>query len=77
MRSMAAISDSPVFTRESYCRREMKLGRRKGQISRPPADSLPLSIRSCRASAHARSLYGPVSSNLLYFGYCVVQLGHA
>ena len=66
IRSIAEIRDSPVFTSESYCRREMKLGRRKGQIRRPPAESLEVSMRSCRASAQARSLDGPVSNNLLY-----------
>ena len=31
-----------------------------------PAESLALSMRSCRVSAQARSLCGPVSSDLLY-----------
>jgi hypothetical protein len=42
---MAPINASPLFTNESYWRREMKFGRRKGQTSRPPAESLPLSMR--------------------------------
>src|SRR5579863_1145984 len=66
MRSMAPISDSPVFTSDSYCLREIKWGRRNGQINRPPAESLADSMRWCKASAHAKSWYGPLSNSLLY-----------
>ncbi len=66
MRSMAQISASPVFTSESYWRREMKFGRRNGHTSRPPAESRPLSMRSYSASTHARSRKGPLSNSLLY-----------
>jgi len=45
MRSMAQMSDYPVLTRDSYCRREMKFGRRKGQISLPPEESFAASMR--------------------------------
>jgi len=55
MRSMAQMSASPLLTSESYWRRETKFGRRKGQTSRPPAESLPLSMRWYSASTHARS----------------------
>src|SRR5438270_11381053 len=60
------MSDSPVFTSDSNWRREMKFGRRNGQIRRPPAERFALSMRSCSASAHVRSRYGPLSNNLLY-----------
>ena len=76
MRSMAPISDSPVFTSDSYCLREMKFGRRKGQISLPPAESLPLSMRSMKRFRPREIAIRAGLYQLVVFGDCVVQLGH-
>src|SRR5689334_16882725 len=66
MRSIAQMRDSPVLTKDSNCRREIKLGRRKGQINLPPEESFAVSIRCCNVSTQARSRYAPVSNSLLY-----------
>ena len=76
MRSMAPISASPVFTSESYCRREMKFGRRKGQIRRPPAESLALSMRSMQRFGPRKIAVGAAFQQLVVSGDCLVQLGH-
>src|ERR1022692_2116088 len=77
MRSIAPISDSPVFTRFSYCRRRDEIGPQEGTDQAATSGQMAALHALLECFGPREIAIGSGFQQLVVFDDCFVQLGHS